>query len=170
MYHNSKSQVETNSIEFSRDDGCYCCWSVWYKEYGGHRFEFDGEVGARLGRRGNEKARRRPFLVSSLPSKSMQIVSPRKLWTFEITLISVVVAKNHQNNGDRSTSASSISWSALAPGMADSRPTKANTSTADQTNTARRHLYRSVMAPAIGLTTSPGIGCSVNIVPTMNAE
>jgi len=56
------------------------------------------------------------------------------------------------------------------PGIIDSKHTNKNVIIELAINTDRRHLYLSVMAPTIGLISIPGMGCSMNIKPTMNAE
>lgn len=100
----------------------------------------------------------------------MQIVSSRAPFTIPSALIIAIVLKNNQNNGVLITSKSSISLFEVVPGIIDNKPTSKNVIIELPMNTDRRHLYLSVMAPMSGLNNKPGIGCSMNIKPTINAE
>lgn len=105
-----------------------------------------------------------------LPNKSIQIVSSKTLFTVPSVLIKEIVVKNIQNSGDLITSKSFISSFDVVPGIIDNKHTNTNVITELTINTDRRHLYLSVTAPTIGLINIPGIGCSMNIKPTINAE
>jgi len=107
---------------------------------------------------------------NALPNNSMQIVSSKIFFTDPSALMRAVTVKNNQNNGDSNVSESLISALEVVPGITDSKHTNTNVITEDPMKTARRHLYLSVMAPIIGLIINAGIGCSVNIKPTANAE
>jgi len=106
----------------------------------------------------------------ALPNKSIQIVSSKTLFTVPSVLIKAIVVKNIQNVGDLTTSKSLISSFDIVPGIIDSKHTNTNVIIELAINTDRRHLYLSVTAPTIGLINIPGIGCNMNIKPTINAE
>jgi hypothetical protein len=99
----------------------------------------------------------------------MQIVSSKQLFNLPQIPINAFEIKNSQNSGDAITSRSSISFD-VVPGIIASKNVNANISTELEINTSRRHLYLSVIAVIIGVVISKGIGRSVNIKPTMNAE
>jgi len=97
-------------------------------------------------------------------------VSSRTISTIPTILIKPIVVQNIQKSGDLITSKSFISSFAVVPGIIDSKQTNRKMIIEFAINTDRRHLYLSVTAPTIGLISIPGIGCSMNIKPTMNAE
>lgn len=100
----------------------------------------------------------------------MQIVSSNTVFTVQSALIKETVPKNNQKSGDLITSKSFISSFDVVPGIIESKDINKNMIIELAIKTDRRHLYLSVTAPIIGLINVPGIGCSMKIKPTMNAE
>lgn len=100
----------------------------------------------------------------------MQIVSSNTVFTVLSTLIKETVPKNNQKSGDLITSKSFSSSFDVVPGIIANKAINKNIIIELAMNTDRRHLYLSVIAPIIGLINVPGIGCSIKIKPTMNAE
>jgi len=97
-------------------------------------------------------------------------VSSKTAFAIATIPIKAIVVQNIQKIGDLITSKSLISSFAVVPGIIDSKHTNTNMIIELAISTDRRHLYLSVTAPTIDLISIPGIGCSINIKPIINAE